>query len=56
MVGGPWQIGVIGSEIAHIRVTEIGHERGHDRAGARACFEIVELLIDRDRGLPGEIG
>src|ERR1700730_18150544 len=56
LVGGPRQIGVISSETAHIRVTEIGHKRGHHGAGARACSEIDELLVDRDRVLACEIG
>src|ERR1700719_3011530 len=56
LVGGPRQIGVIRSEIAHIRFTEIGHKRGHHGAGARACSEIDELLVDRDRVLACEIG
>ena len=50
-----WQIGIVRGEITHIAVAQVGHERHHNRAVARAALEVRQLLVDRARILPGKV-
>ena len=49
------QIGVIGGDIQHVLIAEIGRERTHDHIHPRPGLEIDQLLVGDGGKLPGQI-